>query len=242
MTYPRLIALFSFCFVFVALATLPLAVVLRVLDPERAGIAYTRVSGTVWDGEIDGLSWRGHDLGSAKVAVRPLPILIARLGADIAFDGGGIVSGGGFVALGPAGIVIDDLTLSTDVAAMPLLLPLTGQVTLTVRHAELSSAGCREIEGAVRTDALVNRPAGLGWSGPVLQGPINCAQGALAIPLTGATSTDSIALALSLGPDGAFGVEVEARTPDSTLLSVLSAVGFIESNGAMTLSQRGRWI
>ena len=50
-----------------------------------------------------------------------------------------------------------------------------------------------------------------------------------------------IAVAMTLGADGSFGIRVEARAPDSAVASVLSAIGFVETDGVMTLTQHGRW-
>jgi hypothetical protein len=46
---------------------------------------------------------------------------------------------------------------------------------------------------------------------------------------------------MTLGADGTFGIRIEARAPDSAVASVLSAIGFVETDGVMTLTQHGRW-
>lgn len=238
----RLAAVFAACFVLVMVATLPMAVALRTLDLPAHGVSFSRASGTIWDGEITGLAWRGHELGAARLGLRPRSLFIGRIGVDIALDGGGLVDGGGFIALSPGGLHVRDLVLSADVADLPILLPLSGRVALDLSHADVNAAGCRRIEGSVRTDALKNRPAGLDWSGPELEGPMTCSEGAVVIPLKGASGSESIAVAMTLGKDGSFGVRVDARTPNPAVLSVLSAIGFVETDGVMTLTQRGRWI
>lgn len=242
MTSRRLAALFLVCFIVVIVVNLPLPVVLRAADVEARGLSFTRASGTVWNGRIEGLRWRGHDLGRADVAMKPWALVLGRLGAEIALDGAGVVDGGGFVALTPGGLVIDDLRLSADVADLPILLPLSGQLNLALSHADIGASGCRRIDGTVHTDALVNRPAGLAWAGPELAGPVSCADGAIVIPLKGGTADESIAVAMTLEPGGAFGIRIDARTPDAAVIGVLSAVGFVESGGVMTLTQKGRWI
>ncbi len=237
-----LAAIFAACFAVVMIATLPMAVVLRAVDLPAHGVVFSRVSGTVWNGEIAGLAWRGHDLGGARLALRPLSLFIGRLGVDIDLDGAGLVDGGGFIALSPGGLHVRDLALSADVADLPILLPLSGRVALDLSRADVNAAGCRQIEGSVRTDALKNRPAGLDWSGPELKGPMTCSEGAIMIPMRGAAGSETIGVAMTLGKDGSFGVRVDARTPNAAVLSVLSAIGFVESDGVMTLTQRGRWI
>lgn len=238
----RLLAMvFASCFVLVVLATLPLSFVLRTLDLPAQGLSYARASGTVWNGEVAGLSWRGNDLGAAKIALRPLAMLLGRIGANVDFDGRGVITGGGHIALTPWGVMIDNLSVSAEVANLPILLPLSGKISVDIAHADVRTGGCRKIEGAAKTDALMHRPAGLAWQGPELTGPIECRGGAVVIPLTGGAENQAIAVAMTLGPDGSFGIRVEARAPDSAVASVLSAIGFVETDGVMTLTQHGRW-
>ncbi len=241
MSARQLAVIFILCFAAVAVATLPLSAALRAVDLDARGLAYSWASGTVWNGEVADLSWRGQPLGDAKVALKPAALLLGRLGMDVALSGAA-VTGQGFIALTMGGIVADDLTLSANVADLPLLLPLTGKVALDLDYAALSRGGCRRIEGTINTDALVHRPAGLAWRGPELGGSIACVDGAIEIPLKGESGSDSVTVALTLDPGGAFGVRIDARTPNQTLLSALSAVGFKESDGVMTLTQKGRWI
>ena len=236
-----LVTVFASCLVLVVLATLPLSFVLRTLDLPAQGLSYSRVSGTVWNGEIAGLSWRGNDLGGAKIALRPLAILLARFGANVEFDGSGVVTGGGHVAVTPWGVIVDNLSVSAEVANLPVLLPLSGQIAVDIVHADIRANGCRQIEGAAKTDALMHRPAGLAWQGPELTGPIQCRGGAVVIPLRGGAEGQAIAVAMTLGPDGSFGIRVEARATDPAVASVLSAIGFVETDGVMTLTQHGRW-
>lgn len=236
-----LAAVFASCLILVVLATLPLSFVLRMLDLPAQGLSYSRVSGTVWNGAVSGLSWRGNDLGGAAIALRPLAMLRGRLGADVSLDGSGVVTGGGYAAMTPWGLIVDDLSLSADIANLPLLLPMSGNISVEIAHADVRAGGCRQIDGAARTDALMNRPAGLAWQGPELTGPIECRGGALVIPLKGGAESQAIAVAMTLGADGSFGIRVEARAPDSAVASVLSAIGFVETDGVMTLTQHGRW-
>jgi hypothetical protein len=206
-----------------------------------AGLSYSLASGTVWNGAVSGLSWRGNDLGGAKIALHPLAMLRGRLGADVTLDGSGVVTGGGYAAMTPWGLIVDDLSLSAEIASLPLLLPMSGKISVEIAHADVRAGGCSQIEGAARTDALMNRPAGLAWQGPELAGPIECRGGAIVVPLKGGAESQAIAVAMTLGADGTFGIRIEARAPDSAVASVLSAIGFVETDGVMTLTQHGRW-
>jgi len=234
-------ALFVATFTLVLLATLPLSLVIATVGATRHDFSYERVSGTLWAGTVQGLRWRGMDLGEARFGFRPLALAFGRFGMDVVLTGKGAVTGQGFIALTPRGIFIRDLSVTADVRALPLVLPLTGNVSIDVARAEVGRAGCRVLDGAVQTDALVNRPAGLAWRGPVLSGPVGCNDGAIVIPLKGEAGAEVVAVMMTLARDGTFGIRIDASTPDPAVIGALSAVGFVEAGGMMTLNQRGRW-
>ena len=240
---PRWLALlFAGCFILVVIARMPVAAVLHMTDISAGGLSFSRASGTIWNGQIHGLAWRGNDLGSVRIAAQPLALLLGRVGAKITLNADGPASGSASVALSLTGLHLRDVKITADVARLPVLLPLSGKIQLDLVRADLGGRGCRNAEGNVRTDALVDRPAGLAWKGPELVGRISCLNGGIFIPMSGRDGDNLVGIATTLNRDGGFSVNIEARTPDAAVLSVLSAVGFVETGGMMVLSQSGRWI
>lgn len=242
MTARRLTAVFAACFVLVLIATFPLAAALGVAGASTRGLSYARVTGSIWNGHIEGLVWRGNDLGAVQVSLRPLALLTGGLGLRLEFDGSGLVAGSGDVVATFGGVRLRDLSLSADLGTLPILLPLSGRVTLDLARVDMGTSGCRRAEGSIKTDALVNNPAGLSWRGPMLAGTVACEGDRLVIPLKGATDAENVAVAVTLVPDGTFGIKIDARTPNQAVVGALSAIGFVEDDGVMTLTQRGRWI
>jgi hypothetical protein len=114
-------------------------------------------------------------------------------------------------------------------------------MSVAVRRADFTAQGCRAAQVEVRTNALVDKPAGLNWSGPVLSGSAHCSDGALVIPLAGANGSETITASMQILPDGTFHVKINARTMDEMVISVLAAAGFVYAEGEMTLTQNGRW-
>ncbi|MHB1207114.1 MAG: type II secretion system protein N, partial [Rhodospirillaceae bacterium] len=160
-----LAAVFSGCLAIFLVATLPLSVALPRAQLEQRGIGYSRAEGTIWHGRIEGLRWRGYRVGDATIAVKPLMILAGRLALDADVGGAGLMRGGGRVQITPFGtLILADVSLTADVARLPVIVPLSGHVTVVVAHAEISRRGCRSAVGAIRTDALVRQPAGLPWA------------------------------------------------------------------------------
>ncbi len=236
-----LFALFGVCFTLFALASLPLGVTVAAFDLADRGLSFNRADGLLWSGRISGLTWRGRAIGDVAVTVSPLSLLLARLDLEVALAGPGMSGGGSITLWANSSVVVKDFTFSSDMALLPVLLPLNGAVSMVLRHADFSRAGCRSVDADMRTDALVERPAGLDWHGPLLTGAVACRDGVLVVPLTGGDRAEAVAVTLRLINDGTFNIQVDARTMDETVKSVLSSIGFIYVDGAMSLTQHGRW-
>jgi len=237
-----LAAVFAACFLVLLAASIPLSAVVSALKPEAHGLAYSRAEGTLWDGRIHGLVWRGRDLGDAVLTVHPLSLLLGRMNVEIALDGRSGVRGAGIFTLWPNGsFAVRNASLSADVAALPVVLPLKGSFSIDIRKAAFSKTGCQAVDAGLQTNALVDRPAGLDWQGPVLAGDAICENGTLTLPLSGGGGAELITVTMSLAGDGSFRVQAKARTTDETVKRALSMVGFTDIDGAMTLVQNGRW-
>jgi len=240
---PRVLALI-FCAAFfpALLSQTPLSAMIGLFDIGKAGISYSRAEGTLWNGRLSRVAWRGRVLGDATVAVNPMTLLLARLDADVAVTGGQGAQGRGQITLWPTGsIALRDVTVDADVALLPIMLPVKGSISASVRHADFGRNGCRAVDAEVRTDALRERPAGIDWRGPVLSGRAHCRDGVLVLPIAGGEGSETIAVTMRASGDGTFNVDVDARTDDQTVKSVLSALGFTAAGDAMILAQSGHW-
>ena len=239
MTAQRLAAIFCAVFFAMLIARLPLAVPLALIDAPQ--LTSTRAVGSVWDGQIQGLAWRGRVLGDAAVRVRPLMLLLGRADIDGALAGSA-VTGAGRITLWPnASTEVRDAVLTADVAMLPLVLPLKGTLTIDARRLAFGDEGCRAVDASVTTDTLAKSTAGISWQGPVLAGNITCTAGTLMVPLAGTAGNDSVAVTLQLSADGGFQVKVDARTANENLKRMLSTAGFNAVGDGMTLIQNGRW-
>lgn len=220
----------------------PLAAVTRWLPAHQMEIGYSSVEGRVWNGSLRGLTWRGLDLGTARVSLNPLALLLGRLEIATDLDGSGLATGRAVMTRHfGGGLSIRDLALQADVGRLPSIVPLRGRVVVAIDRAELGGRGCVAATGSVETDALVSRPAGLDWSGPPLRGEIRCEGDALVVPLSGSGGADRVSAIMTMFADRTFRVRIEARISDQTVVGSLSAAGFEDGNGVLALVQEGRW-
>jgi hypothetical protein len=227
--------------VVVAIARLPLAAAVHWLPLSRVGLTYIDVSGTVWSGQVSGLAWRGVSLGDVAVGVRPSPWLLDGFRVKVAVNGTGPVDGAGVLWIGLGSLGARDTAGQIRIATLPVILPLDGTVDVRIAKATFSREGCETATAEITTDALTRNPGGLPWHGPVLSGRVTCANGAIVIPLQGESGTETVSVTMTVSPDGSFTVNAEARTGDQAVANALTAVGFRDVNGILTLQQQGRW-
>jgi general secretion pathway protein N len=240
MSSRRLAGLFAAVFFVVLIARVPLSAVAPALGLEARGVSYARAEGGIWQGRFVGLSWRGRHYGDAEISTKPLWLLLGQLKADVTLTG--VANGHGQVTVWPNGsMAFTDASLTTDVAMLPVLLPMQGNISFDVRRAAFGRGGCRTVDADVHTNALVDRPAGLSWQGPVLSGTATCHQGVLVVPLIGGSGQETVAVTMQIAGDGTFVAKIATRTADEAVKGVLAAVGFTAEDGTMTFTQNGRW-
>ena len=237
-----LVLAFILSLVAVGIARIPMAAVGNWMPLDSAGVSYVRASGTIWDGDVQGLTWRGRALGDAKVALRPLSLLLGQVRLRVAFDGKGALSGDGALVLGLGRrLTVENMSAQLALSDLPVILPLNGTVNLRIAEATFGAKGCRRIDAEIATDTLSRQPAGLAWSGPVLAGTASCSNGNVVITLAGDRAPDSVKITMDISTTGDFRIVAEARTADQDVVRVLTAAGFTFGDGALKLEQAGRW-
>lgn len=64
-------------------ALFPASLALRWFVPEMPGIVLGTANGTIWNGHISGISYRGWHIGAAEWALEPLALLQLSIAADV---------------------------------------------------------------------------------------------------------------------------------------------------------------
>lgn len=171
----RLFALAGF--VLAAAALLPL----RLAVPE--GLAATSASGTIWSGHLEGASWRGVNLGTLGVGLRPLALFrgqarLALSGPDLSGD---LVLGQG----------VEALSGQRSLVGLPITSLAAQDLTLRFEDGQ-----CAAASGSVS--------ATVPGSGAPLGGVPRCTGSSASITL--ASPDGQFTLALTLGADGVLGI------------------------------------
>jgi len=144
-----------------AIATLPAAVLSGSL--ERAGLAATSLSGSIWSGRADGLAWRGAPLGDATWRVTPGQLLRGRIAGDVnvARVDGSVASHVSSTFAGKLRFTATRIELPVEVlAALPIGVPKgwRGRLSANLDELELVDGWPSSLRGTLTMQDLVAPP------------------------------------------------------------------------------------
>jgi len=216
----------------------PLSAALDMMQVHQRGLIYSDASGTIWRGVVRDVSVAGQRVGDVEISVARAALL--RGEGAVTFSSRGSVRAdgvlrirlGGVVRLERATFVVDarDLTrLHPDIAARG------GEVFVRVEEAVFNhQKECMRASGAVQTDVLARGADAARWRGPVLEGDISCADGALMIALSGAESGVDVRVTAQLSARDGARLVADVSTQEPTLAAPLLYFGFEENSEGFT--------
>lgn len=204
---------------------------LRLVAPARVpGLEAQTVSGSVWNGRLEGARYRGVELGDLDVQVDPLSLLTGRPALEFQRRSpflAGRISG-------------DRQTQRVAELRGELLLPLLPRplpaTVIALEHVSISMGadGCEAAAGQVNA-RLPELPV---LGGARLAGVPQCEGPAVLVPLR--AERTPVAIDLRLWPDGRWQADVHARPGSPTLAGALQALGFTGGQGGFSLRIAGQ--
>lgn len=228
---------FAGTFVSVAAANLPLAFVAKKAGLSDRGVSWQQARGTIWHGQIVGLTVQGEPSGSIEGEFNPIRFLQGQPAHHLVWSGpsghgsafASLSNGGAHIQDGQAVIMFDASRIS---AAFP-----ARDVSLRLSHVsmDIERDGCRMAAGDVTTDALAHISAAYGASWPELTGFISCEEGELVMSLTG-KAADGTQIAAKAFLQGGGRLELW-DVPDSQTNALLLA-GFTNEAGKYVYLQQ----
>ena len=170
------------------------------------------VRGTIWSGELSGVTWRGAVLGdlaiTSSILDRPGDLVLTARS-----DTGPLAAAS--IPLSSRGSVVDDVTATSDLAA---LLPgaLAG-VHLAIREAGITVDGgrCVEAHGAVAIDAIPAQGV------PAFDGRLACRNGRIETALASADELHRLTISMAAGASDTDPVVTEASPATQLWLAAL---------------------
>lgn len=236
MSWRSLAGLFIAVWIVLVLVLAPLSLMLRWTGALAHGLAAERISGSIWNGRLKGLSFRGMSLGEAKVALDPLGVFLG--GGRFKFELTGPVQADGVARFHGTSLGLLDLDLAGPASALAGQLPLDARLTLSDADIEFRSGQCRRGRGDVRLDQV--RIGGVRAEGLVLQGAARCDGAAWVAPLKGAAEGVDLEIILRITADGRYQLTTEARSTNATVEAAMALAGFERTVDGFRRTDGGR--
>lgn len=219
------------------IAFTPLSFVMRHSGAVQQGLAWQQARGTVWQGQVTGLSWRGTPLGAVNLASHPLRLVSGGPSHDVTWSGPQ-GQGQARIALRRTALKADGISLSVpltgQIGTEPLFAGLGATVRLSNGSVRMTGTECETASGTVTSDVARLAAAGFGRDWPILTGPLTCENGQLHAVLTGAAADGT---QIRLVADSLAGARAEVRGMDEDLEGVLLAAGFRDAGGALVYNR-----
>ena len=203
-------------FIIAALALTPMGFVLSRMDLSASNIAYSSISGTVWNGVIKDVRFGDMRLEDLNVRGRAISLLHGEASADIRSDG---PLQSARVSRSLSYTKVQRLNLRTSLRPYFPDLPETASAAVTDGSVVVAENGCSEADG--RVDVIGLEPLEL----PPLTGDLRCEAGDLVARLTSPEAEGRMDLELVLPLDGQDAGQVRARTGSPLVALALQNLG-----------------
>jgi general secretion pathway protein N len=243
----RLVAVGVGAYVIFLLVTLPASFVLPRLQPR--GIHASAISGTIWNGSAGALQIGGMSLGAAKWRINFLPLLVARLSADVRLerDSGSIQATIGRTLGGKTkGVGLRGTLPMAALGGFGLPGGWQGDVKVDIAEFELNNNWPTRAVGTIEAINLVgpaHQPTALG-NYRVEFGRTAAADGGLngSLSSTGDDGPFDVVGSLRLLPNRTYVIDAQVATRPSAPASVTKALQYLgppDSQGRRPLSISG---
>jgi len=197
---------------------------LSLADPSAKAL------GTIWNGHIAHI----EGLPPISTQLEGRQIVFAADGSQLKMQG---VAAPGRIS---------DIDLNLPIASLTRfdgrLSGLSGDIGLRLEELITTEGKCVSASGSAATNVLAVNAARWQWTGPELNGPISCEEGAVVITMDGMSGSDTVRARIAISPNGPYRTDVTIDTPDPNAAAVLPLFGFERLGGqAYRLSESGAW-
>ena len=238
----------TFILVFVAalafgiMSRAPLSFVMRNAGLVDQGISWQQARGTIWNGQVTGLGYRGQSVGALDVKSSPLSLLSGTITSDVKWVSQ-VGRARGKLKLSGSSVNLSGLSAELDISRLngihTELRRIGGVLKLSDASARVDSTGkCLAASGAAQLDLIRRLGIQYGRDWPMLAGAPTCNDGDLELPLAGdGPNGERFEITLRARSDGRTGMDVHVEGLDSQATAALAAMGFTNTGNGYTLRQ-----
>jgi len=231
------VALFVITLIGGLVAFAPLSFALRQSGIADRGVSWQQARGSVWHGQVTGLSWRGTPLGAVNLDSNVLRFVTGGPSHDVSWSGP-FGQGRGRIKASGSSVVAEEVSLNIplteQIGADPVIAQLGSSLRLSNGSVKLSGDRCEAAAGSVTSDVARLAAASFGRDWPVLSGPLTCTDTRLTAQLSGDAGDGTRIVLKAVAQDG---FELELTNFDDELRAALLAAGFTDRNGALVYTR-----
>lgn len=206
----------------------------------REGFTYTRISGAIWDGRIDGARLGGYGVREMAWRISPLDLIQGRVIAPLRLRG---------ELEGEAVLLANmrDRRLQAPNLRITGLrtarLHLDGETHVQGLDVFFEDGVCALAQGTVSSNVLALAVGMLGFQGPELSGVARCDGDDALLSMAGAARTgEQVSFDLRVRGDGAGEWRLAVQGANAEAAAALASVGFQTQSGALVMSERLTWL
>ena len=239
-----LIAVGAVAFVAMLLVTAPASLIAWAVGPERVGVSYSNIEGTIWRGKLSNVHVSGTAFGDVAYRLSPLSLLTLSPRAVLEMHGGAVVGDADVAAATNGHFHVRSAILQLDLDRLaPQGLfgsPVVGIADVTINELLVTSAGCQKADGKIWTDML-NAPVRQYNQGDsfLMAGGLLCDGQNLVLTLEGEGDPGDATFQLVVSPDYSYEIVATARPAHENVASTLRYFGFEDDNGALRYGSAG---
>ena len=231
-------------FLALALVNAPASFLAPAIQTSGAAVQYKELRGTIWRGEVAGVSTGEQYLGDIAYELKPLSLLTGALSADVAARGGAAVGEGRIAAsLFGGQVMLENATFEFDLASVERYslfgIPYEGRVRGKFDRVAWSRDGCAAAAGHVWTDVLDASSKRLVGDGLVLAGPASCDDRALRLDLAGANREGETVVKIAVNADLTYQVTASVDPSRAEIANNLRSLGFEANDGVLVYDAVG---
>ncbi|MGL5335678.1 MAG: type II secretion system protein N [Enterovibrio sp.] len=242
-----LLALLLLVFVVSAITHIPAHFVIEKL-PRTAQLSLGRSDGTLWDGAVHDVRWKGVKLGTLSWQLNSLKLLLGKLELDVKLVGDNQLQAQGAVGMSFSKRYVSDFdgkiptSLIDSFVRYPVPISSSGLITAKIPHYRFNNLWCDELAGDLRwSDASIQSPLGA-LKVDTAQAKMSCENKSVKMKLSNDSAAVQTDIDFSLAPNGRykiFGKLKPGEAMPADLKRQLSWLGRPNVNGQYLINFNG---
>lgn len=230
-------------FLLTLIAQAPASLIPALINLESRGVGFTDINGTIWDGQIENLTYRNTPIGDVGYRFSPLSLLTLSPHLEVSSTGGAVRGKASVRAGLGRRLEISDTAFDIDLGPFAprgiMGRPVQGVAQITIVKISLSSAGCRVADARLWTDVLDEPSQRFRGTDFPMAGTVRCEGSDLVASMAGQNADGLAEMALRVRPNFSYELTARARVAEEEVNSALKFFGFEDEGDSLVYGSTG---